>query len=178
MRSKLPRGKYDLIVIGSGAGGLSAAVTAAHAGLSVAVFEKADVLGGTSAWSGGWLWIPRNHLAEQAGIKDDPAAARTYIKNRIGRPELDARIERFLETGPEMVRFFERETAVTWMDGNVVPDFVDVEGSLGGGRSVTARQLRRSRARTVGPRAAAADRGVDGIRTRPYRERDREILLQ
>lgn len=138
MRSKLPRGQYDLIVVGSGAGGLSAAVTAAHAGLSVAVFEKADVLGGTSAWSGGWLWIPGNHLAEQAGIKEDPAATRTYIKNRIGRPELDARIERFLETGPEMVRFFERETAVEWMDGNVVPDFVDVEGSLGGGRSVTA----------------------------------------
>src|SRR5690349_8623330 len=50
----------DLLVIGSGAGGLSAAVTAAWLGLDVLVLEKEKEFGGTTAWSGGWLWIPRN----------------------------------------------------------------------------------------------------------------------
>ncbi|WP_163047556.1 FAD-dependent oxidoreductase, partial [Acinetobacter nosocomialis] len=58
----------DLAVVGSGAAGLSAAVTAAWLGLDVVLVEKEPVLGGTSAWSGGWLWIPRNPLALAAGI--------------------------------------------------------------------------------------------------------------
>src|SRR4051812_44509486 len=53
-------GDCDLLVIGSGAGGLSAAVTAASLGLDVVLIEKEAQLGGTTAWSGGWMWIPRN----------------------------------------------------------------------------------------------------------------------
>jgi succinate dehydrogenase/fumarate reductase flavoprotein subunit len=60
--------QVDLLVIGSGAGGLSAAVTAAHLGLKVLVVEKDAQYGGTTAWSGGWMWIPRNPLAVEAGI--------------------------------------------------------------------------------------------------------------
>ena len=52
----------DLLVVGSGAGALSTAVTAAHLGLKVWVVEKDAHYGGTTAWSGGWMWIPRNHL--------------------------------------------------------------------------------------------------------------------
>src|SRR6478609_5865467 len=69
----------DLLVAGSGAGGLSAAVTAAALGLKVIVVEKEAVYGGTTAWSGGWLWIPRNPLAVAAGIRDDMESARTYL---------------------------------------------------------------------------------------------------
>ena len=61
----------DVLVLGSGAGGLSTAVTAATQGLSVLVCEKEDVFGGTTAWSGGWMWIPRNPLATRAGIVEE-----------------------------------------------------------------------------------------------------------
>src|ERR1700676_5077255 len=53
----------DLLVVGSGAAGLSTAVTAASLGLDVIVVEKEPQIGGTTAWSGGWLWIPRNPSA-------------------------------------------------------------------------------------------------------------------
>ena len=62
----------DVLVIGSGASGLATAVTAAELGLDVIVVEKEPHLGGTSAWSGGWLWIPRNPLAIADGIVEDP----------------------------------------------------------------------------------------------------------
>ena len=67
----------DLLVIGSGAGGLSAAVTAAHLGLKVIVAEKEPQFGGTTAWSGGWMWLPRNPLAVEAGIVE-PIERRRY----------------------------------------------------------------------------------------------------
>jgi succinate dehydrogenase/fumarate reductase flavoprotein subunit len=70
----------DLLVIGSGAGGLSAAVTAAHHGLGVIVVEKEPVFGGTTAWSGGWMWVPRNPLAKRGGIVEDKEAVRTYLR--------------------------------------------------------------------------------------------------
>ncbi|MEY2876499.1 MAG: hypothetical protein RLZZ373_3870, partial [Pseudomonadota bacterium] len=74
----------DLLVVGSGAGGLSAAVTAAELGLRVVVVEKAPVLGGTTAWSGGWMWIPRNPLAVEAGLVEDADAPRRYLRHVLG----------------------------------------------------------------------------------------------
>jgi succinate dehydrogenase/fumarate reductase flavoprotein subunit len=62
----------DLLVVGSGASGLAAAVTAAWHGLKVIVVEKDPVFGGATAWSGGWMWVPGNPLAKRAGIDEDP----------------------------------------------------------------------------------------------------------
>src|ERR1041385_4547180 len=61
---------FDLVIIGSGAAGLAAAVTARKHGLDVLVVEKEPFYGGTTARSGGWLWIPGNPLAREAGIAD------------------------------------------------------------------------------------------------------------
>lgn len=129
----------DLLVIGSGAGGLSAAVTAAHLGLSVVVIEKEPVLGGTTAWSGGWMWIPRNPLAVQAGIVEDFEPVRAYLRHLLGVQYEPRRVESFLAHGPEMVRFHLEQTALRFVDGNGVPDFHgQAPGARTGGRSVCA----------------------------------------
>jgi succinate dehydrogenase/fumarate reductase flavoprotein subunit len=129
----------DLLVIGSGAAGLSAAVTAAHLGLDVIIIEKEAQLGGTSAWSGGWLWIPRNPLARAAGINEDIEAPRTYLQHELGPHYNAAMVDRFLIEGPRMVEFFATHTCLQFIDGNAIPDFHDKSPSAGtGGRSVCA----------------------------------------
>lgn len=128
----------DVLVLGSGAGGLAAAVTAAAQGLRVIVAEKEAVFGGTTAWSGGWMWIPRNPLAARAGIREDIEVPRTYLKNELGAQFDAAKADALLERGPEMVEFFERNTAVRFVDGNRIPDFHTTPGAGTGGRSVCA----------------------------------------
>ncbi len=101
---------YDAVVLGSGAAGLTAALTAAVAGLRVLVLEKTDRIGGTSAMSGAGTWIPANHHAEAAGIPDSPAEALDYI--RAAAPEgwaatEDALWQRLVTASPAMLRFVE-----------------------------------------------------------------------
>ncbi len=105
----------DVLVIGSGAGGLSTAVTARKMGLEVVVIEKEPFFGGTTAFSGGVLWIPGNHHAKQRGVKDSPEAARTYLRNETGNFYNDEAVEAFLANGPRMLEFFERETEVKFL---------------------------------------------------------------
>ena len=128
---------YDVLVAGSGASGMAAAVTAALHGLSVLLVEKEPVFGGTTAWSGGWLWIPRNPLAVRAGIVEDPSEPRRYLQHELGNGFDAAKVDAFLETGPRMVAFFEARTAVRFIPGNAIPDFHGRSPGAGtGGRSV------------------------------------------
>jgi succinate dehydrogenase/fumarate reductase flavoprotein subunit len=138
MSSDGPIGACDVLVVGSGAAGLSAAVTAAFHGLNVVVAEKEPVVGGASAWSGGWLWIPRNPLARRAGIIENAEEPRRYLASELKNRSADPRIETFLENGPEMVAFFEENTAVQFIPGNTIPDFHATPGAALGGRSVSA----------------------------------------
>jgi succinate dehydrogenase/fumarate reductase flavoprotein subunit len=91
---------YDVIVLGSGAAGLTAAFTAAHEGARVAVFEKHSRIGGTSSWSGGHVWIPNNpHMAE-VGASDSPEDAMAYLMS-LSRGLVDERLVRaFVDNGP------------------------------------------------------------------------------
>ena len=113
----------DLLVLGSGAGALSAAVTAAHLGLKVLVVEKDPQYGGTTAWSGGWMWIPRNPLALQGGVAEPIEKPLSYLRHELGAQFDEARVRAFLENGPRMVRFFREHTALQFIDGNAIPDF-------------------------------------------------------
>jgi succinate dehydrogenase/fumarate reductase flavoprotein subunit len=129
----------DLLVIGSGAGGLSAAVTAAHLGLTVIVAEKEAQYGGTTAWSGGWMWLPRNPLATEAGIHEDIAAPLAYLRHELGAQFDATRALAFLQVAPQMVNFFRQHTALQFIDGNAIPDFHGhAPGAATGGRSLCA----------------------------------------
>ncbi|WP_157269031.1 FAD-dependent oxidoreductase [Azohydromonas aeria] len=145
-------GSCDLLVVGSGAGGLATAVTAATLGLRVLVVEKEALIGGTTAWSGGWMWIPRNPLAVAAGIREPLAAPREYLRHELGDQYDAARIDAFLAQGPRMVEFFRGHTALDFIDGNAVPDFHGASPDAAqGGRSVCAAPFD---ARALGPALA------------------------
>ena len=88
-----PQIDCDLLVIGSGAGGLSAAVTATWHGLKVIVAEKESVFGGTTAWSGGWMWAPLNPLALRAGITEDPETPLCLSEFKLARTDDEVRRE-------------------------------------------------------------------------------------
>ena len=129
----------DVLIVGSGAAGLSAAVTAAWHGQKVIVVEKDAVFGGATAWSGGWAWVPCNPLAKRAGIIEDVNLPRTYLKHELGERYDPAMIDAFLEAGPRMVAFFERHTRLQFADGNAIADIHgDTPGAGTGGRSVIA----------------------------------------
>ncbi|MDN0081706.1 FAD-dependent oxidoreductase [Crenobacter sp. SG2305] len=128
----------DVLVVGSGAAGLSAAVTARHAGLEVLVAEKAPVLGGTTAWSGGWLWIPGNAPARRAGVEDSAEAARAYLRDELADAYDAALVDAYLEHGPRMVDFFEAHTTVRFVPGVATPDFHPDSAGSAVGRPVCA----------------------------------------
>lgn len=137
--AKNPPWDCDLLVVGSGAGALSTAVTAAHLGLKVVVIEKDPHFGGTTAWSGGWMWIPRNHLALKAGIAEPIEKPLSYLRHELGEQFDEVRVRTFLKQGPRMLRFFEAQTALQFIDGNGIPDFHGrTRDAVLGGRSVCA----------------------------------------
>ncbi|UJQ94118.1 FAD-dependent oxidoreductase [Mariluticola halotolerans] len=125
----------DVVVVGSGAGGLSTAITASKLGLDVVVIEKEGVFGGTTAFSGGVLWIPGNTLCD---AEDSVDAARTYLKGETGNFYDAAAVNAFLQRGPEMLDFFQRETSVKFVP-TLYPDYhPDALGGVDVGRSVLA----------------------------------------
>ncbi|MFT3864978.1 MAG: FAD-dependent oxidoreductase [Solirubrobacterales bacterium] len=129
---------YDVVVLGSGAAGLTAALAAAVEGASVAVFEKAELLGGTTALSGGTIWIPGNRAAREAGVEDSEEAGLTYLADlSMGMilPELAAAL---VEGGPRFVDFVEANTALEFQLVGGYPDYhPERPGGLAeGGRSI------------------------------------------
>lgn len=129
----------DLLVVGSGAAGLSAAVTAAWHGQKVILAEKDSVLGGATAWSGGWMWLPRNPLARRAGIEEAIEHPRRYLSNELGKQFNAELVDAFLEACPHMVEFFERHTALQFADGNEIPDMHgDKPGAASRGHQIIA----------------------------------------
>jgi len=128
----------DVIVVGSGAAGLSAAITAKKRGLDVVVLEKEPVFGGTTALSGGVLWIPLNPHGRKQNPSDTREAVRTYMMQETGNYFDAAAVDAFIENGPKMVEFFERETDMKFVP-TLYPDYhPTVAGGVDVGRSILA----------------------------------------
>ena len=130
----------DVLVVGTGASGMSAAVTAAAQGLNVLVVEKEPKFGGTTARSGGWLWIPGTRLATEQGIHEPPGAAKAYLKHETTTHYDEKRVDAFLENGPKAIDFFTTKTCVQFNMPPAFPDYhAEVVGGQPGGRSMLTR---------------------------------------
>ncbi|MEQ1954701.1 FAD-dependent oxidoreductase [Mesorhizobium sp. CN2-181] len=104
--------RADVLVIGSGAAGLSAALYAAKAGLKVIVCEKSATLGGTTALSNGIIWVPCSPQAVSAKIEDSVEKARTYLRRELGNYYRSEFIDAYLEDGPLAIEELEADTEV------------------------------------------------------------------
>jgi 3-oxosteroid 1-dehydrogenase len=129
--------QFDVIVIGSGAGGMTAALCCQAQGLSVVVIEKTGRYGGTSAVSGGGIWIPCNDQMAEAGVPDSYDEALTYLKHLTGGEVPQARLEAYLKAAPEMVRFMDKNFGVRFLSVAKYPDyFPDQPGGKPGARTM------------------------------------------
>jgi len=141
--------EYDVVVVGSGAAGMVAALTAAHQGLSTIVVEKAPHYGGSTARSGGGVWIPNNEVLNRAGVKDTPEAARKYLHAIVGDVVPPEKIDTYLERGPEMLSFVMKHSPLKmcWVPG-YSDYYPEVPGGRPGGRSIEPRPFN---AKKLGP---------------------------
>ena len=127
----------DLLIVGSGAGAMTAALVGYDAGASVLLIEKSDLYGGSSAMSGGGFWVPNNHLMAGVGIEDNPEDAWTYLSETTGGDVPEDRLRAYLEKAPEMVKYLSDHTRAEFV---ALPEYADyyqrVPGSRPGGRSL------------------------------------------
>jgi len=128
--------EVDVVVLGSGGAGLTAALAAAAAGASVAVFEKAATVGGTTAVSGGIVWIPA-HNRSAAGELTVADALRYLHAQSFGSMDDDL-VETFVQTGPAMLEFVEGHSALRF---GVADGFPDYQPELPGGQPAGGRSL-------------------------------------
>ncbi|MDI1290626.1 MAG: FAD-dependent oxidoreductase [bacterium] len=129
---------HDVVVLGTGAGGLVAALAAARAGVSVGIYEKADLVGGSTAISGGVVWIPLNHHQDEDGIADSREDALDYLDSlSLDRmdPELAAT---FVDNGRETIEWLEDVTSIRF---SILPDYPDYQPENPGGRPAGGRSL-------------------------------------
>ena len=120
----------DVLVIGSGAGGFVAALSAAANHADVLILEKSDLWGGSSATSGGGIWIPNSHLAQAAGIADSTDLAFQYVRALSAENVPDANIRAYVETAAVMLRWLEDTTPVRYA---TIP-YTDYEAEVPGGK--------------------------------------------
>ena len=128
--------EVDVLVVGTGAGGLTAAITAHEQGADVLVVEKSDKVGGTSATSGGGTWVPCNHLMVEHGQSDTRDAAITYMKACIGDDVPEVRQAAYVDNAPKMLNFMLENTHVDYISTPYSDYFPDKPGGKDGWRTL------------------------------------------
>lgn len=131
---------YDVVVVGSGGGGLSAALTAEIFGMSSIVIEKTEVFGGSTAKSGGTIWVPNNTYLQKAGVPDSDEKAKTYMDATVGDRVPEELKNAYLTKGKEMIDFFDKHTKhVRWAYTPGYSDYYpELPGGMPEGRSIEA----------------------------------------
>jgi 3-oxosteroid 1-dehydrogenase len=129
--------EYDVVVVGSGAAGMTAALAANHAGLRTLIVEKASHWGGSTARSGGGVWIPNNEVLVADGVPDTPQDARAYLHDIVGDAVPAERIDTYLDRGPEALSFLLQNSPLRmqWVPG-YSDYYPEAPGGRVGGRSV------------------------------------------
>ena len=159
----------DLLVVGSGGGGLTTAMAAKAAGLETLLVEKSERFGGSTALSGGGIWIPGASAQVRAGYRPDPEQTLEYLRTITKGVVSDERLSAYVETGPEMLDFIERHTdaELVWKPG--YPDYFpeepggSAEGSVINLEPIDLRKLGPDEEKLFGPAAT----GPKGMWLRP-----------
>ena len=131
--------EVDVLVVGTGNGGLTAAVCNWEMGTkNVLIIEKQDKVGGTSATSGGGIWIPNSHYAKEVGAEDNPLDAKAYLMNTLfGEDVPEEMIDTYLDKAPEMLKYLHDRTDVRYESLAEYPDYyTNMEGAREGHRSL------------------------------------------
>src|SRR3954447_11319804 len=131
METPLPA-EVDVVVVGAGGAGMTAALAAKARGLDTVLIEKSAYFGGSTARSGGGVWIPNNYALKAAGQGDDPELSKLYLDSIVGDVVPKTRRDTYLERGPEVMDFIRERTPVrfTW-----VPQYSDYHPEAPGGRA-------------------------------------------
>lgn len=136
---------FDIVIVGTGAAGLSAALSARTNGAKVLVVEKAPLVGGTTAMSGGCIWAPRHHYTAQMGITDSRDDVLDYIRavapdgwHNREEPLWSA----FVDHVPEVLKFLETNTPIKFSPNRDPDPYAEEAGGLPFGRNVSAAPIR------------------------------------
>ena len=136
----------DVVVVGSGGAGMMAALRSAVGGAQVTVLEVSDLFGGTSAISGGGMWLPRTRLAAEAGIEDSRDEVKRYLTYLTSGVTDERVIDRFIDTAPSVVDFIEEHTALRFYVDCERPDYkTTFPGAADAGRLVAPKLYELSR---------------------------------
>jgi succinate dehydrogenase/fumarate reductase flavoprotein subunit len=128
---------FDVIVLGSGAAGMAAALTASVEGCRVLLIERSDRIGGSTAISGGAVWAPLNAQSAAAGHPDTVDKVWTYLQNTVGDAAPEAMQRAYINAGPGMVEWMHRHTQLRLVARTFSPDYYpDRDGAAMGGRSL------------------------------------------
>lgn len=124
--------EVDVVVVGAGGAGMTAALAARTRGLETVLLEKSSYFGGSTARSGGGVWIPNNYALKAAGQGDDPEQSRLYLDSIVGDVVPKVRRDTYLARGPEVMDFIRERTPLRFV---WVPQYADYHPEAPGGRA-------------------------------------------